>query len=100
MRPKRWMMRTGIPVDVVVDEVVAVLKVLAFGDAVGGDQQVDLAFGGQLRRALLRAGREGGQDAAEVVAQVRQGGLVAPGAGDERACAGPASSAPTAPARA
>ena len=33
----------GVPVDVVVDEVVAVLKVLAFADAVGGDEQVDLA---------------------------------------------------------
>ena len=32
-----------VPVDVVVDEVVAVLKVLAFGDAVGADQQVDFA---------------------------------------------------------
>ena len=36
----------GIPVDVVVDEAVAVLKVLALGDAVGGDEQVDLALRG------------------------------------------------------
>ena len=43
MRPKRWMMRDGVPVDVVVDEVVAVLKVLTFGDAVGADENVDLA---------------------------------------------------------
>ena len=33
-----------VPVDVVVDEVVAILKVLALGDAVGGDQDVDLAI--------------------------------------------------------
>ena len=31
-----------VPVDVVVDQVVAVLKVLAFGDAVGANQEVDL----------------------------------------------------------
>ena len=31
----------GVPVDVVVDEVIAVLKILAFGDAVRGDEQVD-----------------------------------------------------------
>jgi hypothetical protein len=30
-------------VDVVVDQPVAVLEVLAFGDAVGGDQQVEFA---------------------------------------------------------
>jgi hypothetical protein len=34
-------------VDVVVDEEIAVLEVLAFADAVGGDEQVDLAFGGE-----------------------------------------------------
>ena len=32
-----------VPVDVVVDEVVAVLEVLALGDAVGADEHVDLA---------------------------------------------------------
>lgn len=30
-----------VPVDVIVDAVVAVLEVLAFGDAVGGNQNVD-----------------------------------------------------------
>ena len=35
-----------VPVDVVVDDRVAVLEVLAFADAVGGDEQVDLAFTG------------------------------------------------------
>ena len=32
-----------VPVDVVVDEVVAVLEVLALADAVGADENVDLA---------------------------------------------------------
>ncbi len=45
-----------VPVDVVVDQTVAVLKVLAFGDAVGGDEQIQFAFLGQLLRALLGAG--------------------------------------------
>ena len=31
-----------VPVDVVVDQVIAVLQVLAFGDAVGGDQKVNV----------------------------------------------------------
>ena len=45
--------------DVVVDEVVAVLEVLAFGDAVGADEDVDLAgLVGQDRRLLLGAWRE------------------------------------------
>ena len=60
-----------VPVDVVVDEPVAVLEVLAFGDAVGGDEQVEFAFAGEVLRALLGAGRERGEDAAEVLAQVR-----------------------------
>ena len=47
-----------VPVDVVVDEVVAVLEVLAFGDAVGGDEQVEFAFAGEVLGALLGAGRE------------------------------------------
>ena len=33
-----------VPVDVVVDEVVAVLEVLAFGDAIGRDENVDFAW--------------------------------------------------------
>jgi hypothetical protein len=58
-----------VPVDVVVDEPVAVLQVLAFGDAVGGDQQVELALVGEFGRALLGARRERGEDAAQVLAQ-------------------------------
>ena len=44
-----------VPVDVVVDEPVAVLEVLALGDAVGGDQQVELALAGEVLGPLLRA---------------------------------------------
>ena len=73
-----------VPVDVVVDEPVAVLEVLAFGDAVGGDEQIELAFAGEVLRALLRARREGGEDGGEVLAQAGQRRLVAAGAGDER----------------
>ena len=45
-----------VPVDVVVDQVVAVLEVLALGDAVGGDQEVDLGGLGRvdLSSPLLR----------------------------------------------
>ena len=32
----------GIPVDVVIDEEIAVLKVLALGNAIGGDEQINL----------------------------------------------------------
>src|SRR6185312_13423719 len=57
-----------VPVDVVVDEVVAVLQVLAFGNAVGGDQQVDFAI---LRHGLhldplFGAWGEVGEDVGEV----------------------------------
>ena len=48
-----------VPVDVVVHQVVAVLEVLAFGDTVGGDQQVKLGLLGHSRHlaALLRPAR-------------------------------------------
>ena len=39
-----------IPVDVVVDEVIAVLEVLAFGDTIRGDKEIDFT--------LLRHGRD------------------------------------------
>ena len=43
--------------------VVAVLEVLAFADAVRGDEQVEFAFAGEVFGALLGAGREGRDDA-------------------------------------
>ena len=51
----------GIPVDVVVDDVVAVLKVLAFGNAIGADEQIDLMrlLREERRPFLLRAARKG-----------------------------------------
>ena len=72
-----------VPMDVIVDEKIAILKVLAFGDAIGRYQQVDLTFCCKLRRALLRAGRERAEDRAHVVAQARQGSLVCTGSGDD-----------------
>ena len=51
-----------VPVDVVVDELIAVLEVLPLGDAVGGDQEVDLAFARKLLGPFLRARREGRED--------------------------------------
>ena len=60
-----------IPVDVVVDERVAVLEVLALGNAVGGDEQVDFAFVRQVLGPLLGARREGCEDGGEVLAQIR-----------------------------
>ena len=73
-----------VPVDVVVDEPVAVLEVLALGDAVGGDEQVELALAGKLLRALLRARCERGEDRGEILAQPGQRRLVAARAGDQR----------------
>jgi hypothetical protein len=70
-------------VDVVVDEPVAVLEVLTLGDAVGRDEQVQLAFVGKLLRTLLREGREGSEDGSQVLAQPGKRGLVAARAGHE-----------------
>ena len=76
--------------------VVAVLQVLAFADAVGGDEQVEFAFAGEVLGPLLGAGREGGEDAGEVLAQVGQRRLVVAGAGDEGGVQAETPSAPTA----
>jgi hypothetical protein len=56
--------------DVVVDEEIAVLEVLAFADAVGGDEEVDVAFGGEVLGPLLGARRKGGEDAGELSAKM------------------------------
>ena len=48
-----------VPVDVVIDEVIAVLEVLALGDAIGGDEQVDFAVDFGIEQILfLRARRK------------------------------------------
>src|SRR3546814_5808706 len=46
-----------IPVDVVIHEEIAVLKVLAFGNAVRADEKVNLALARHFLRPLLGAGR-------------------------------------------
>ena len=63
---------------------IAVLEVLAFADAVRGDEQIEFAFGREVFGPLLRARRECGEDAGKVLAEVGQRGLVAAGAGDKR----------------
>jgi len=52
----------GIPVDVVIDQIVAVLKVLSFGDAVRGDEQVDAALLWQGVQLLAMLGARGEVD--------------------------------------
>ena len=53
--------------DVVVDEVIAILQVLAFGDAIGGDEHVDFAvILGQEQRLFLGKRRKQGQELLEV----------------------------------
>jgi len=42
MRPNRWMIRTGFPVNIVIDEEIAVLKVLPLTDAIRRNEKVDL----------------------------------------------------------
>src|SRR5208283_3164342 len=59
-----------IPVDVVVDDRVAVLEVLALAHAVRGDQKVDFAVSGEVFGTFLRAGGECRDDADKILAQV------------------------------
>ena len=73
-----------VPVDVVVDQPVAVLKVLTLGDAVRGDEQVKLALAGKFLGPLFGARRECGEDGCQVFAQSGQRGLIAARAGDKR----------------
>ena len=65
-----------VPVDVEVDDGVAVLEVLAFADAVRGDKQIDVAFVSEIRRTFLGPRRKGSDDAGEVLAEARQRGFV------------------------
>jgi hypothetical protein len=69
-----------VPVNVVVHQQVAVLQVLAFGDAVGGDEDVDLAIlrHGLHLGALLGARREVGEYLREV--GMAEGGSIRLGA--------------------
>ena len=58
----------GIPVDVVIDEVIAVLKVLALGNAIRGDEQINLTVLGHGRHLVAVFGARGkvGEDLVEV----------------------------------
>ena len=72
----------GVPVDVVVDDGVAVLEVLAFGDAVGGNQQVNIGVAGISAGAGIRAAPAGdrgevGEDGVEVAGPGAGAGFVA-----------------------
>ena len=74
----------GIPVNVVVDEVITVLEVLPFADAVGRDEQVDFARlrqGGNLR-AVFGSRGEIGEDL--VVGAVTQSGAGITATADQR----------------
>ena len=75
-----------VPVDVVIDQVVAVLQVLAFGDAIRGDQQIQLSLARPCRRAFLGARRKSGQDAGKIAAKARQVGLIPPAPVTSAAC--------------
>src|SRR5690606_2475559 len=73
-----------VPMDVVVDQEVAVLKVLALGNTVGCDQEVDLALLAQFLRPFFRTGREGTQDRTHVATQAAEARLVRAATGDKR----------------
>ena len=73
----------GIPVDIVVDEVVAVLQVLAFGDAVGSNQKVDAAVvAGHQQTFVFGNGGKAGENGVEVAAQFGDSGAAFHAAGD------------------
>ena len=55
----------GVPMDVVIHQAVAVLQILALGDAVGGEDDVDFAELPLLLRQLLGDGREPREDVLE-----------------------------------
>lgn len=74
-----------VPVNVVVDEIVTVLQVLAFTDDIGADQHIEFAGGfGHGEVALLGPGREQRQDLLEVVAGPQRCFRGVGTAGDER----------------
>ena len=52
----------GVPVDIVVDAEVAVLQVLPFGNAIGGNQDVDVLFEVRIKEiSVFGFGRKTGQ---------------------------------------
>ena len=71
-----------IPMNIVIDEVVAVLEVLAFRNAICGDQKIDLSLRRKFGRAFFRLRRESTQNAAHISAHTRQRRPVRSGAAD------------------
>ena len=84
MRPKRWMMRTGFQWDVVVDQPVAVLEILTFGDAICGDEQVEVTFVREFIGSLFGLRCERGENRGQVLTQAGNRRLVAARAGHQR----------------
>ena len=63
-----------VPMNVIVDEVVAVLQVLTFGNTVGGDQHIDFRLITRHQQLLvLRDRREAGQHRVQVGTELRTG---------------------------
>ena len=60
----------GVPMDVVINQKIAVLKVLTLADAIRGDEEVNISLDGEVGGALLRARRKGCQYAGEVFAKL------------------------------
>ena len=73
----------GVPVNVVVNQIVAVLKVLALGNTVGGNQNINIGIViGQQESLIFRNGRETGQHCVQVVGELGNGGFAVNGASD------------------
>ena len=75
----------GIPMDIVIHEIIAVLEVLPFGNAVRCNQEIDICTVGKPeRRTVFRDGRETRQDFIEIAADILARRLAAARARDER----------------
>ena len=66
----------GVPVNVVVDQIVTVLQVLAFGNTVGSDQHINRSVViGHQQMLVLGNRREAGQDGLQITMQILDRGL-------------------------
>ena len=73
----------GIPVNVVVNEIVTILQVLAFGNTVGGNQNVEFVLASGHQNSLpLGNGGETGQHRIEIGVELRNGGFAVYRAGN------------------
>ena len=82
--PKPLHQTNRVPVNVVVDQAVAVLQVLAFRNAVGGDQKVNVGAIRHQGGFVLRAWREAGQHVVQVRLEFGDGGAALHRSGDQR----------------